>query len=485
MVRRKNVLLLLFGAAVFLAVIQLAPDRKQSTIRDPVPAKSSQNSVRKVLPVVTPAGSTRTGSSSKPKASLQRISTSVQPVAANTSTTSTTSRKPRHATVNFRGVGVVTSTSISIVRAQVIAKKPQKLQIPTKPKNSHLKPLLLNRMVKMFELALKHYAVVPANTVQRVIIVTYFRAGSTFVGDIFSSNPRTFYHFEPLHMFSKDARLDGGAAVNASKLVGHLLRCEFNRIQHYIRWVSEAKFLFRRNHFLWAMCGGQNAVCFKAEYVAKVCLRAPTQVMKVTRLHMSQVQDWIKANRDIAGSVKVVHLVRDPRGILASRRLLDWCNESKSCAHQDTLCSEIRADLDSFEDLKRELPNGTYRVRYEDVSVEPEKEVIALFKALGLKYTTSVANFLKTHTRARKADVLDPYSTRRNSSTVAFEWRQKLKYADIVEIQRSCADVLLRLGYNIIGSESALNGEPPIRSIPNLIAAGVRSTLRVSEDKAS
>ncbi|KAM7309249.1 carbohydrate sulfotransferase 1 [Ixodes scapularis] len=429
-------------------------------------------------------GSSKVGNESKPKTYVRVAS--VQPDAAkNSTTTSTTSRKPSYATVNFRAVGVVTSTSISIVRAPVIEKKPQKPQTPAKPKGSHLKPLLLNRMLKMFELALKHYAVVPANKVQRVIIVTYFRAGSTFVGDIFSSNPRTFYHFEPLHMFSKDARLNGGAAQNASKLVGHLLRCEFNRVQHYIRWVSEAKFLFRRNHFLWAMCGGQNAVCFKGEYVAKVCLRAPTQVMKVTRLHMSQVHDWIKANRDIAGSVKVVHLVRDPRGILASRRLLDWCNESKSCAHQDTLCSEIRADLDSFEDLKREFPNGTYRLRYEDVSMEPEREVIALFKELGIKYTTSVGNFLKTHTKARKADVMDPYSTRRNSSTVAFEWRQKLKYADIVEIQRSCADVLLRLGYKAISSASELNGEPPIRSIPNLVATGVRSTLRVSEDKTS
>uniref|UniRef100_A0A4D5RKK9 Putative carbohydrate sulfotransferase 3-like protein n=1 Tax=Ixodes scapularis TaxID=6945 RepID=A0A4D5RKK9_IXOSC len=484
MVRRKNVLLLLFGAAVFLAVIQLAPDRKLSTVRAPVPASPSQDSVRKVPQAVTTTGSSKVSNESKPK-TYARVA-SVQPDAAkNSTTTSTTSRKPSYATVNFRAVGVVTSTSISIVRAPVIEKKPQKPQTPAKPKGSHLKPLLLNRMLKMFELALKHYAVVPANKVQRVIIVTYFRAGSTFVGDIFSSNPRTFYHFEPLHMFSKDARLNGGAAQNASKLVGHLLRCEFNRVQHYIRWVSEAKFLFRRNHFLWAMCGGQNAVCFKGEYVAKVCLRAPTQVMKVTRLHMSQVHDWIKANRDIAGSVKVVHLVRDPRGILASRRLLDWCNESKSCAHQDTLCSEIRADLDSFQDLKREFPNGTYRLRYEDVSMEPEREVIALFKELGIKYTTSVGNFLKTHTKARKADVMDPYSTRRNSSTVAFEWRQKLKYADIVEIQRSCADVLLRLGYKAISSASELNGEPPIRSIPNLVATGVRSTLRVSEDKTS
>lgn len=394
--------------------------------------------------------------------------------AANTST----KKPPRPVVINVRQVGVVTSTSISIVRAVGPAKIPGPLQQPQSHHQS------LPRMLKMFGIALSHYAPVPPQKVQRVIIVTYFRAGSTFVGDILSSSPRTFYHFEPLHMFSKDARLEPEPAKNASDLVGHLLRCEFTRAQHYIRWVSANKFLFRRNHFLWALCGGQTAVCFKADYVAKVCARAPVQVMKITRLHMSQVQDWIAANGDIANSVKVVHLVRDPRGILASRRLLDWCNESKSCAHQDTLCSEIRADLDSFEILKRQFPNATYRLRYEDISVDPEKETVALFKALGLSYTTSVSNFLKTHTRARKADALDPYSTRRNSSTVAFEWRKKLAYEDIADIQRACADVLLRLGYKTIDSKKELYGKPPMRPIPNLITTGTRIAMKVSQDKA-
>lgn len=485
MVRHRRLLLLLsLGAALFLAVVQLAPDLGLPAVR--APAVSSVNSL---VGKVSTSDALRAGQdvkgTSSPGGMVRKAMEhdNINALQASIARPSTT--KKALSRITPAGVlrpGVVTSTSISVVRAPAAFRHfviHQKASV-TRPAMNRFKPLLLSRMLKMFDRTLAHYPTVPANKVQRVIVVTYFRAGSTFVGDILSSTPRTFYHFEPLHMFSKDARLDGSAASNASGLIGHLLRCDFQRVQHYVRWASDKKFLFRRNHFLWALCGGQHPVCFKPDYVSKVCARAPAQVMKVTRLHMSQVRDWLHSNPDIAGSVKILHLVRDPRGILASRRLLDWCNESKSCAHQDTLCSELRADLDTFEELQRTFPNSTYRLRYEDVSLDPKKEALKMFDALGLNYTVYVSNFLKTHTRARKADALDPYSTRRNSSTVAFQWRTKLNYEDIADIQRSCSDVLLRLGYKTITSENELLDEVPIAPVPHLIAAGVRTTLRVS-----
>lgn len=490
MVRHRRLLLLLtLGAALFLAVIQLAPDLRLPTVRAP-----SSSSAISLITHVNTIETVRTGREPKgtkpPGGNAQKFegqqSVDVRQ-GVDKKMTATKKASSRVTPADVRRPGVVTSTSISVVRepAQqfrhfVIHQKAAVRQPPV----NRFKPLLLSRMLKFFDRTLSHYPVVPAEKIQRVIVVTYFRAGSTFVGDILSSTPRTFYHFEPMHMFSKDARLDGAAAANASGLIGHLLRCDFERVQHYVRWASNQKFLFKRNHFLWALCGGQHPVCFKPDYVSKVCSRAPAQVMKVTRLHMSQVRDWLIDNPDIAGSVKVLHLVRDPRGILASRRLLDWCNESKSCAHQDTLCSELRADLDSYEELKAMFPNSTYRVRYEDVSLDPKKEAVKLFRALGLNYTVYVTNFLKTHTKARRADTLDPYSTRRNSSTVAFQWRTKLSYEDIGDIQRSCSDVLLRLGYKTVTSENELQGDVPIAPEPHLIPVGVRTTLRVSQGRA-
>lgn len=485
MVCHKRLLLLLsLGAALFLVVVQLLPDLGLPAVRAPPVSSvnsllakvSTSDTLRKgddVIGTRSPGGMVR-------KAMEQSYSGFLQASIAKISTT-----KKALSGITPAGVlrpGVVTSTSISVVRVPAAFRNfviHQKASV-TRPAINRFRPLRLSRMLKVFNRNLEHYPVVPTDKVRRVIVVTYFRAGSTFIGDLLSATPATFYHFEPLHMFSKDARLDGSAAANASGLIGHLLRCDFQRVQHYVRWANERRFLFKRNHFLWALCGGQWQVCFKPEFVSKVCARAPAQVMKVTRLHMSQVRDWLHSNPDIAKSVKILHLVRDPRGILASRRVLDWCNVSKSCAHQDTLCSELRADLDTFEELQRTFPNSTYRVRYEDVSLDPKKEAVRLFEALGLNYTVYVSNFLKTHTKARKADALDPYSTRRNSSTVAFQWRSKLEFEDIADIQRSCSDVLLRLGYKTIVNENELFDEVPIAPVPHLIAASVRTTMRVS-----
>lgn len=485
MVCHKRLLLLLsLGAALFLVVVQLLPDVGLPAVRAPPVSSvnsllakvSTSDTLRKgedVIGTRSPGGMVR-------KAMEQRNSGFLQASIAKYSTTK--KALPGITPAGVLRPGVVTSTSISVVRVPAAFRNfviHQKASV-TRPAINRFRPLRLSRMLKVFNRNLEHYPVVPTDKVRRVIVVTYFRAGSTFIGDLLSATPATFYHFEPLHMFSKDARLDGSAATNASGLIGHLLRCDFQRVQHYVRWANERRFLFKRNHFLWALCGGQWQVCFKPEFVSKVCARAPAQVMKVTRLHMSQVRDWLLSNPDIAKSVKILHLVRDPRGILASRRVLDWCNVSKSCAHQDTLCSELRADLDTFEELQRTFPNSTYRVRYEDVSLDPKKEAVRLFEALGLNYTVYVSNFLKTHTKARKADALDPYSTRRNSSTVAFQWRSKLEFEDIADIQRSCSDVLLRLGYKTIVNENELFDEVPIAPVPHLIAASVRTTMRVS-----
>lgn len=248
-------------------------------------------------------------------------------------------------------------------------------------------------------------------------------------------------------MFTRDSRIDASVLKSGLDLIGHLFRCEFQSVEHYVRSDYENDFLFMWNHFLWTLCGGQHSVCFNSDAVSKVCSRAPVHIMKLTRLHMSHVRDFLRSNPDIAASVKILHLVRDPRGIVASRRRVAWCNTSESCVRPDTMCSEIRADLESYEELKKEFPKSVYRLRYEDLCLNPEVEAMKLFRVLGLNYTEHVSRYLKTHVKAQKHHALDSHSTWRNTSTAAFEWRTKLSYEDINEIQRCCSDVLLRLDY--------------------------------------
>ncbi|XP_064486839.1 carbohydrate sulfotransferase 3-like isoform X2 [Ornithodoros turicata] len=320
-------------------------------------------------------------------------------------------------------------------------------------------------MVRVFQNAMNHYPVVPKESVQRVIIVTYFRSGSTFLGDILQTHPRSFYHFEPLHMYSNDARTDGQKARDGVALIKRILQCQFRQSSAYMNWVQKEKnqFLFRRNRFLWSHCGIRSPLCFKTEYVTRICERAPLHVMKITRLSVAQVKDLVEDKQ--FGSAKIVHLVRDPRGILASRKLLDWCRSS-NCSDYRHLCGEMRLDLDAFDELQRAHPSQVFRVRYEDVSLNPENSTRSLFKGLGLPYSANVLMFLKTHTSAHKVDSLNPYSTRRNSSSVPFQWMKKLDFEYILEVQKSCKDVLFRLGYKDIDNAEQLDGPLPIGSMP-------------------
>ncbi|KAL1468324.1 hypothetical protein MTO96_041559 [Rhipicephalus appendiculatus] len=100
-------------------------------------------------------------------------------------------------------------------------------------------------MVRVFKRNLSHYPVMPSDKVRRVIMVTYFRADSNFVGDWLSSSPPTFYHYEPLLMYAVASRLNGGTATKASSLIGHLLRCQLQSGNHYGRAVFERKYPFK------------------------------------------------------------------------------------------------------------------------------------------------------------------------------------------------------------------------------------------------
>lgn len=53
---------------------------------------------------------------------------------------------------------------------------------------------------RLAQAMLKLYNAVPPSEVRRILIVSYFRSGSTFLGDILQTPHKTFYHFEPFHI---------------------------------------------------------------------------------------------------------------------------------------------------------------------------------------------------------------------------------------------------------------------------------------------
>lgn len=320
--------------------------------------------------------------------------------------------------------------------------------------------------------SLRSIPTVKPENVTHVILLTYFRSGSTFVGDLLQQNWRTFYHFEPLHFMTYDSRIGGTKLQEAFDLFGSILRCNFSSQEDYLRWAKrpDNQFLFERNIFLWFTCKSNPKMCFTPEMVSAVCQRAPVQVMKVTRLNMRDLREFLSQNPDI--KTKVVYLARDPRGIISSRRTLDWCTDTQ-CSDPHFLCREMMDDLEVFNELQETEPDKFIQVLYEDIALYPEREAKRLFQFLGLPFSVSVQRFLRTHTTARKTDGLNPYSTRRNSSSMAFSWRSRLSFPQVNLIQATCSEVLHKLNYSFINSRRefySLRGikSPGNNDIPSL-----------------
>ena len=203
--------------------------------------------------------------------------------------------------------------------------------------------------------------------------------------------------------------------------------------------------------------------------------------MKLTRVHMRQVRllvDRLAASATPTSTtfrdqLKVVYLVRDPRGIYSSRRAMAWCSNS-TCSSPATLCSEMAEDIAVFEELKMRQPHKFFVARYEDIALTPRAQSLELFHDLELPFSPSVSRFLRTHTAVSKnaRDAHNPYATKRDSKSVAFEWRRTLKGDELAAVQTACAHVMRRLGYKVLPA----NGEPPLE------AHGARPGAEILDD---
>ena len=60
-------------------------------------------------------------------------------------------------------------------------------------------------------------------------------------------------------------------------------------------------------------------------------------------------KNWLKE------SLKIVFLVRDPRGVMNSRSSMDWCRQ-KTCSDAYTVCKDITADILAALQLKKKYP---------------------------------------------------------------------------------------------------------------------------------
>ncbi|XP_050718060.1 carbohydrate sulfotransferase 3-like [Eriocheir sinensis] len=259
------------------------------------------------------------------------------------------------------------------------------------------------------------------------MLVAYQRSGSSFTGELLASGGSTIYTFEPLFPWRRRLGPSADPALlrDAARLLGDMLDCRPEVIR---KWQEHKFYYFRK----------------KPADVKDFCKDASIRILKTIRARASFLLPWLAKRQD----VKVIHLVRDPRGILSSvkRGQQLWSDNNRDIALQ---CANIKGDL-SLETLG---PQRYLRVEYEDL-VDKQMEVTRLmFSFLGVPVTPSVEEFVKEHTHQDPDPTPVPQrylNTYRDSGYRHDHWRNELDGLEVQHIQTVCREVMNLLHYPFV-----------------------------------
>ncbi|KAK9299558.1 hypothetical protein QLX08_007463 [Tetragonisca angustula] len=282
----------------------------------------------------------------------------------------------------------------------------------------------------------------------RSVILTSWRSGSTFFGDVINAHPANFYHYEPLLDFGIVQIRGPPLADEALRNLEALLKCDFSNLDRYLDYGKTHPWVFNHNTHLWKQCQIHKKICWDPRFVSKFCKLFPFQSMKIVRLRLRAAEKLLE-QEDLG--IRLVLLIRDPRGILQSRKHREWCPTKPDCSDPALVCADMVSDFSAAVRLIKKYPRTFRVIRYEDLSVDPYRHVRELYNFYGLDFHVNVKKFLDTHT---KNDVGGVSSTFRNSKVAPFHWRTDLDFEEVDEIQRVCAAAMRLWGYVMASNSS-------------------------------
>lgn len=332
-----------------------------------------------------------------------------------------------------------------------------------------------------------------------VLILATTRSGSSFVGQLFNQHMDVFYLFEPLYHVqntliprftqgksSTDRRVMLGASRD---LLRSLYDCDLYFLENYIKpppvnHTTDRVFRRGASRVLCSrpVCdppGSSDLILEEGDCVRKCGLLNLTLAAEACRershvaiktVRVPEVNDLRALVEDPRLNLKVIQLVRDPRGILASRsetfrdtyrlwRL--WYGTGRKPYNLDvtqltTVCEDFSSSV-STGLMRPSWLKGKYMlVRYEDLARNPMKKTEEIYEFLGIPLDSHVARWIQNNTRGDPTLGKHKYGTVRNSAATAEKWRFRLSYDIVAFAQNACQHVLAQLGYKMANSEEEL-----------------------------
>ncbi|XP_060069983.1 carbohydrate sulfotransferase 1-like [Ylistrum balloti] len=318
-----------------------------------------------------------------------------------------------------------------------------------------------------------------------ILLLTYLRSGSSLTADIVQQVPAVFYAYEPLKpylrlagrkedfgyysmngicsIFNISCRPPSQKSEEAQVVIDDIVRyyqCDLDSFIRPFLWSSSGKSVVS-----YKSCIKTSAKFKTFERICQAKCTNSAKSLKTIRLSMDIVEKLMERLTNL----KVIHLLRDPRGMIRSRQKGGFVNKSMNLTTvAGSVCHRFEQDIEIATELRRKYPGRLKTYLYEQIAEHPKLASESLFKFLGLTAPSNFYEWLHNHTAAGNTSSF--YGTSRPNSTVtANAWRRTLPYSDVIKIDKECLNYYKYTGILSAESEKMLKDlNFPLRSLSPL-----------------
>ncbi|XP_053545519.1 carbohydrate sulfotransferase 5-like [Bombina bombina] len=196
------------------------------------------------------------------------------------------------------------------------------------------------------------------------------------------------------------------------------------------------------------------------EVMAETCRTHSHIAMKTVRIFDLQV--LLPLFRDPLMDLRIVHMVRDPRAVISSRKSfeldvddnivlrkeMEEKNITPNLVHVMGKICKAQVAIHKFARSANSSLRGRYMmIRHEELAWGPIQRAKKLYSFSGLNMTSELESFVYNITHVNKQDTGTFMSFSRKSPEVVSRWRKRLNYSTVMEIQNVCQEAMEVFGY--------------------------------------
>ncbi|XP_012515904.1 PREDICTED: carbohydrate sulfotransferase 4 [Propithecus coquereli] len=321
-----------------------------------------------------------------------------------------------------------------------------------------------------------------------VLVLSSWRSGSSFVGQLFGQHPDVFYLMEPAwHVWMS---FTDSTAQRLHMAVRDLIRsvflCDMSTFDAYMKPGPRRQ----SSLFQWgvsrALCSPPACNIFPRDKIIPqaqcklLCNRQPFEVVEkachsyshvvLKEVRFFNLHSLYPLLTDPSLNLHIVHLVRDPRAVFRSRErtegelMIDsrivlgpsWHKlkkEDQPYHVMQVICQSQLEIYKAIQSLPKALQQRYLLMRYEDLVRAPLTQTSRMYEYVGLKFLPHLQTWVHNLTQGKGMGQHAFHTNARNALNVSQAWRWTLPFGKVSQLQKVCGDIMNLLGYRHVSSE--------------------------------